>query len=90
MSRHRKFRKMSSASTFHKPSRADAKRPGEPERYETTRRTAEELDVSTIQEQSGAASKQPHTQKMDLKLEAVVIPVSDVQIRVRAFYSHGE
>jgi len=42
--------------------------------------------MSTIQEQRGAVPKQPHTQKVDFKLEAVVIPVSDVD-RSKSFYS---
>jgi len=43
--------------------------------------------MSTMQEQSGAVPKQPHTQKVDFKLEAVVIPVSDVD-RSKSFYSN--
>jgi catechol 2,3-dioxygenase-like lactoylglutathione lyase family enzyme len=58
---------------------------GEAERYETRRRTIEELDMSTIQEQSGAASRHPHAKKVNFKLEAVVIPVSDVD-RSKSFY----
>jgi catechol 2,3-dioxygenase-like lactoylglutathione lyase family enzyme len=42
--------------------------------------------MSTIQEQSGAATKTSHAQKADFKLEAVVIPVSDVD-RAKSFYS---
>jgi hypothetical protein len=34
--------------------------------------------MSTSQEQNGAAAKPPQARKVDLKLEAVVIPVSDV------------
>src|ERR1700682_3424806 len=58
---------------------------GEAERYETRRRTIEELGMSTIQEQSGAASRHPHAKKVNFKLEAVAIPVSDVD-RSKAFY----
>jgi catechol 2,3-dioxygenase-like lactoylglutathione lyase family enzyme len=58
---------------------------GEAERYETRRRTIEELDMSTIQEQSGAASRHPHAKKVNFKLEAVAIPVSDVD-RSKSFY----
>jgi catechol 2,3-dioxygenase-like lactoylglutathione lyase family enzyme len=50
-------------------------------------RTAEESNMSTIQEQSGTPAKPPHTQKVDFKLEAVVIPVSDVD-RAKSFYSN--
>src|ERR1700732_963797 len=42
--------------------------------------------MSTSQEQSGAAAKPPQARKVDLKLEAVVIPVSDVD-RAKSFYS---
>jgi catechol 2,3-dioxygenase-like lactoylglutathione lyase family enzyme len=42
--------------------------------------------MSTIQEQSGAATKTSQARKTDLKLEAVVIPVSDVD-RAKSFYS---
>jgi catechol 2,3-dioxygenase-like lactoylglutathione lyase family enzyme len=59
----------------------------EAERFETTRRTAEELEMSTIQEMSGAASKHPHRRGVDFRLEAVVIPVSDVD-RSKSFYSN--
>lgn len=41
--------------------------------------------MSTIQEQSGAASRHPHAKKVNFKLEAVVIPVSDVD-RSKSFY----
>ena len=43
--------------------------------------------MSTIQEMSGAASKHPHRRGVDFKLEAVVIPVSDVD-RSKSFYSN--
>ena len=42
--------------------------------------------MSTIEEQSGAATKTSQARKTDLKLEAVVIPVSDVD-RAKSFYS---
>lgn len=42
--------------------------------------------MSAIQEQSRAASKYSHTNKADFKLEAVVIPISDVD-RSKSFYS---
>jgi catechol 2,3-dioxygenase-like lactoylglutathione lyase family enzyme len=42
--------------------------------------------MSTIQEQSGAATKTSQARKADLKLEAIVIPVSDVD-RAKSFYS---
>jgi len=42
--------------------------------------------VSTIQEQSEAGSKQTAPQRVDLKIEAIVIPVSDVD-RSKSFYS---
>ncbi len=42
--------------------------------------------MSTIHEQSGAATKTSQARKADLKLEAVVIPVSDVD-RAKSFYS---
>jgi len=42
--------------------------------------------VNTIQEPSGAASEQQRQQKADFKLEAIVIPVSDVD-RSKSFYS---
>jgi catechol 2,3-dioxygenase-like lactoylglutathione lyase family enzyme len=41
--------------------------------------------VNTIQETSGAASEQQRQQRTDFKLEAVVIPVSDVD-RSKSFY----
>jgi predicted enzyme related to lactoylglutathione lyase len=41
--------------------------------------------MSTSQEQNGAAAKPPQARKVDLKLEAVVIPVSDVD-RAKSFY----
>ena len=43
--------------------------------------------MSTIQEQSGVAIKTPQATKVDLKLEAVVIPVSDVD-HAKSFYSN--
>jgi catechol 2,3-dioxygenase-like lactoylglutathione lyase family enzyme len=43
------------------------------------------LNVNTIQEPSAAASEQQRQQKADFKLEAVVIPVSDVD-RSKSFY----
>jgi hypothetical protein len=48
---------------------------------------AEELGMSTIPEISEAASKSPHGRRVDFKLEAVVIPVSDVD-RSKSFYSN--
>ena len=42
--------------------------------------------MNTIQETSGAASEQQRQQKADFKLEAIVIPVSDVD-RSKSFYS---
>jgi len=42
--------------------------------------------MSTIQGQSGAATKPPQARKVDFKFEAVVIPVSDVD-RAKSFYS---
>jgi catechol 2,3-dioxygenase-like lactoylglutathione lyase family enzyme len=42
--------------------------------------------MSTIHEQSGAATKTSQARKADLKLEAVVIQVSDVD-RAKSFYS---
>jgi catechol 2,3-dioxygenase-like lactoylglutathione lyase family enzyme len=44
------------------------------------------LNVNTIQEPRGAASEQQRQQKADFKLEAIVIPVSDVD-RSKSFYS---
>jgi len=43
--------------------------------------------MSTIQEISEAASRFPHKRRVDFKLEAVVIPVSDVD-RSKSFYSN--
>ena len=42
--------------------------------------------MSTIQEQSKAGSKQADPRRVDLKIEAIVIPVSDVD-RSKSFYS---
>jgi catechol 2,3-dioxygenase-like lactoylglutathione lyase family enzyme len=42
--------------------------------------------MSTIQEISEAASKSPRGRRVDFKLEALVIPVSDVD-RSKSFYS---
>ena len=42
--------------------------------------------MSTIHEQSGAATKTSQARKADLKLEAIIIPVSDVD-RAKSFYS---
>jgi catechol 2,3-dioxygenase-like lactoylglutathione lyase family enzyme len=43
------------------------------------------LNVSTIQEQSRAGSKQTGPQGADLRIEAIVIPVSDID-RSKSFY----
>ena len=49
-------------------------------------RTAKELHMSTIKDQSRIAIETAQATKVDLKLEAVVIPVSDVD-RAKSFYS---
>jgi catechol 2,3-dioxygenase-like lactoylglutathione lyase family enzyme len=43
--------------------------------------------MGTIQEQSGAPAKNPQPRKVDFKLEAVVIPVSNVD-RAKSFYGN--